>query len=147
MRYLYSWIGGYPILFAKPVCDKMMNWKIGAALWLLLLVACGPGGAGETAVSADPVTLGQELYVPACAGCHGELGEGAASSIPAPALDSSGTLWQQTDQQIYDWIANGKLDSSNPMPPYGNQFNQEQIWAVVAYLHTLWSEEQRAAQP
>lgn len=124
-----------------------MNWKIGAILVLLFLTACAPGFVGETAVSTDPVTLGQQLYIPSCAGCHGEQGEGAASAIPAPALDSSSTLWQQTDQQIYDWIANGKLDSSDPMPAYGNQFSEEQIWAVVAYLHTLWSEEQRAAQP
>lgn len=102
---------------------------------------------GETAVSNDPVALGRRLYVPACAGCHGEQGEGYVSAVPAPALNSSGTLWQQTDQQIYDWIADGKLDGDNPMPGNSNQFTDDQIWAIVAYLHTLWSEEQQAAQP
>lgn len=125
----------------------MVNWKIGAACLLLLLVACQLAEGGETAVSPDPTTLGQTLYVPSCAGCHGEQGEGHVSAVPAPPLDSSSALWQQTDQQIYDWIANGKLDGEAPMPAYGNQLTEEQIWAVVAYLQTLWSEEQQAARP
>ncbi|MCA9965281.1 MAG: cytochrome c [Anaerolineales bacterium] len=125
-----------------------MNWKLATAyLLLLLLVACTGAAVGETAVSNDPVALGRRLYVPACAGCHGEQGEGYVSAVPAPALNSSGTLWQQTDQQIYDWIADGKLDGDNPMPGNSNQFTDDQIWAIVAYLHTLWSEEQQAAQP
>ncbi len=123
-----------------------VRWKPGIVLCSLLLAAC-TSAVGETAVSGDPATVGQSLYVPSCAGCHGEQGEGFISAIPAPALNSGGTLWQQTDQQIYDWIANGKLDSNDPMPAYGNQFSEDQIWAIVAYLHTLWSEEQRAAQP
>lgn len=41
----------------------------------------------------------------------GEKGEGYANELNAPALDASEHAWQHADQQIYEWIINGKLVS------------------------------------
>jgi mono/diheme cytochrome c family protein len=33
-----------------------------------------------------------------------------------------------------------------PMPAFRDQLAEDDIWAVIAYLKTLWNEEQRANQ-
>ena len=41
---------------------------------------------------------------------------------------------------------NGKIGLGNPMPALGDQLSDEEIEAVIAYLHTLWTAEQLETQ-
>ena len=120
--------------------------------WLLflvsgLLVACGtaPVMPAPTA-TPDPVLQGREVFLRVCAECHGQNGEGYANELSAPALDASEHAWHHPDQQIRDWIANGKLGLGSEMPALGDQLAETEIGAVIAYLHTLWMPEQLATQ-
>lgn len=97
-------------------------------------------------LDGDLATSGAELYRANCAACHGESGVGYANELQAPALNASEHASDHPDQQIHDWIVNGKLGFDRQMPPLGAQLTDAQVHAVIAYLHTLWTEDQLAIQ-
>lgn len=125
-------------------------WLIFPAL-ALVLAAClaSPPEAAPGPIptlTPDPTTLGREAFVRVCAECHGQNAEGYANELGAPALDATEHASEHPDQQIHDWIVNGKLGLDRQMPPQGDNLTDEEIHAVIAYLHTLWTEEQLAIQ-
>lgn len=89
---------------------------------------------------------GRMGYLELCAVCHGNRGEGYANDQGAPALDASEHASEHPDPQIHDWIVNGKLGLGRQMPAYGDQLNDGQVHAILAYLHTLWTEDQLRVQ-
>lgn len=116
-----------------------------------LLAACGGGVATPTATApptttTDPAVQGREVYLRVCAECHGQSGEGYANEPAAPALDESEHAWHHSDQQIRDWIENGKLGVGREMPAYGDELTADEVDAVIAYLHSLWTPEQLETQ-
>lgn len=123
---------------------------VGIALLPLafLLTACGSVTATETATATpDLVAQGREVYMQVCAECHAERGQGYADHPSAPPLDDSGHAWHHPDQQIYGWIVNGKLGvAGGGMPALGDRLTDEEVQAVIAYLHSLWTEEQLETQ-
>lgn len=113
------------------------------------LAACSGTGwiAATPTTSPDPVAAGRQVYQRACAECHGPRGEGRANELRAPALDDTGHAWHHPDQQIHNWIRNGKLAlTGGGMPPLGEELSDDEIDAVIAYLHTLWTQEQLEIQ-
>ncbi len=94
----------------------------------------------------DPITVGSQVFARICAQCHGENAEGYANELDAPALDSTEHAFHHPDQQIHDWIVNGKLGIGRQMPSLGDQLTDGEVHAVIDYLHTLWTEEQLASQ-
>ncbi|MFQ5344068.1 MAG: c-type cytochrome, partial [Anaerolineae bacterium] len=64
---------------------------------------------------------------------------------PAPALDGSEHAWHHPDVQIGEWISNGKLGLAQ-MPASGDRVTEAEIDAVITYIKSLWSEEQRSSQ-
>lgn len=94
----------------------------------------------------DPVLQGRQVFLRICAQCHGENAQGHANELDAPALDSTEHAFHHPDQQIHDWIVNGKLGVGRQMPPQGDQLTDGEVHAVIDYLHTLWTGEQLEAQ-
>jgi mono/diheme cytochrome c family protein len=94
----------------------------------------------------DPVMRGRQVFAGICAQCHGENAEGYANELNAPALDSTEHAFHHPDQQIHDWIVNGKLGVGRQMPPLGDQLSDREVHAVIDYLQTLWTKEQLASQ-
>lgn len=132
-----------------PTAEKT---KIISLLWLgLALSGCISTPTLELTERAIPPTLpplevGRQVFVEVCAECHGENGEGYANELAAPALDASEHAWHHPDQQICEWIVNGKLGIGREMPALGDQLAPEEIAAVITYLHTLWTPEQLDTQ-
>jgi mono/diheme cytochrome c family protein len=102
--------------------------------------------SGTSTPTPDPVAQGREVFEQTCAACHGQNAEGYANELAAPALDHSEHAWHHPDQQIHDWVKNGKLGLGSAMPALGDQLSDEEIAAVIAYLHTLWTPEQLETQ-
>jgi len=102
----------------------------------MVLQATGPDQAEE----------GRAAYLPTCAVCHGMQAEGYANDLAAPALDASEHAPEHPDPQIHDWIVNGKLGLDRQMPAYGDQLTDEEVHAIIAYLHTLWTTDQLEMQ-
>jgi len=113
----------------------------GLALVVAALAGCG--GGGQTAETGDPATLGQRTFMQWCAPCHGAEGEGNINALAAPPLNASGDTYRLTDAEILDGIVKGGTQEGSNMQPLGEFLTAEQQMAVMYYVHSLWSDEQR----
>ena len=115
----------------------------------------------EAAQLADEETLalGEEVYNANCASCHGAEGEGQFPNNPmqpdetgrigAPPHTSAGHTWHHPDQLLIQIIregSNAPQDMFYPMPAFGDQLSDEEIVAVLEFIKTWWSEDERRVQ-
>ena len=136
---------------------------------MMIMTGCAPA-ARETprpASSRPPVPAldpgrvagGREVYLRACARCHGQDAEGAPhwqqpdarGDLPAPPHNDGGHTWRHSDAQLAEIIRNGLRDPFNKtpeltMPPFKEQLTDAQIGDVITYFKSLWSTEHRAYQ-
>ena len=130
---------------AQPLIMSRRGWGLVLALLAGVLAACG-GAAGSGQVDlGDPATLGQRTFAQWCAPCHGVEGEGNINALEAPALNASGDSYLLTDAEILDGIVKGGTQEGSNMQPLGEFLSEEQQMAALYFVHTLWSDEQRAA--
>lgn len=131
----------------------------GLAASVALLAGCTQKGEGPPPLNREQVRFGQRVYANNCATCHGARGEGAsdwqvpnaAGELPPPPHDSTGHTWKHSDAMLYRIISVGWRDPFNrterlTMPAFKNVLTPAQIRAVVTYLRTLWTDEQRRFQ-
>lgn len=142
-----------------------MRWLVAlsAVLVSLLFAACSNDRSDNgTAAPADDrtIALGERVYQANCATCHGVEGEGEPNwrsprsdgTYPAPPHDSSGHTWHHSDEVLLDIIRRGgqamygREGFQSRMPPWGEQLNDEEIRAVLAYIKTYWGPDEREFQ-
>ena len=87
----------------------------------------GPG------TSADPVTLGRQIYERACVSCHGAARQGTPPHTPAL------TDLKRTRQEIETVIAQGR----NAMPAF-RQFRARELGALAAFVTSPPGEPDRS---
>lgn len=132
---------------------------MGAILAAAVLSACQSGEGGAPPSDPEMVALGRNIYEQSCASCHGAAGEGepewetpnALGELRAPPHDSTGHTWKHSDAMLYRIISHGWRDPFNEterltMPAYGDLLSPRQIRAVIEYLETMWTHEQRRFQ-
>lgn len=115
--------------------------------------------ARPTSSLTDPLQRrGQEVYNLVCAHCHGYSLEGQlASTIDntlalgmhlVPALSSQGHIWQHPDQLLERVIREGIASPlpQYPMPAFGEDLDDRDIRAVIAYVKLWWTADQRELQ-
>jgi mono/diheme cytochrome c family protein len=82
---------------------------------------------------------GRYAYTGSCAVCHGVNGDGKGvfgEALYPPATNLQGRDTQgKSDAKLF-WIIKHGL-SFLGMPGYANQYDDQQIWALVAYVHSL----------
>lgn len=120
--------------------------------------------AGSSGV-ADPndlkqVALGKQVYANSCASCHGVNLQGETpdwkstkedGTLPAPPHDGSGHTWHHADQLLFSYTKEGGQANvpdgfTSGMPAFKEQHTDEEIWAVLAFIKTSWSQKQRLKQ-
>ncbi len=114
---------------------------------------------GSAAASPLLAQTGKRVYEAQCASCHGARAEGAPDwrepdakgEMPAPPHDRTGHTWKHGDGMLYRIVGDGWRDAFNKtqrltMPPFGDKLSPTQIRAVIEYLKTLWTPEQRRFQ-
>jgi mono/diheme cytochrome c family protein len=114
-------------------------------LAVLNLVACGGANAPAT---ADPtLAKGAGLYTANCQSCHGGATGGNLKDIPPPH-NANGHTWHHADQQLIDMTLNGISFSleAQKMPAFKDKLTEEDVKAILAYIKTWWTEEQRKSQ-
>ena len=112
-----------------------------------------------TPASATVMADGKMVYQEFCAPCHGINGEGQAPDapfdrdenglFPAPPHNETGHTWHHADTLIFEIIRDGGKGDPNlfqEMPAFGEQLTETQIKAVMAYIKTLWTDDQRVRQ-
>lgn len=86
------------------------------------------------------VSAGRALWPENCLPCHGPTGRGDGPTAPSlgnpPAdLTDPQLARQRSPADNFDVIKNGRMDRM--MPPWGNRFNDTQIWNLTAQVWSL----------
>lgn len=132
-------------------------------LALAMLIVPALADASGRPASADnvpsEVAQGRHIYEQYCAACHGWQGEGAdewkkpdeEGEMPPPPHDETGHTWRHSDAMLFSMIAKGWRHPFNKsdrltMPAFGKSLTDQEIAAVIEYLKTLWTDEQREYQ-
>lgn len=108
-------------------------------------VPTAPGWLEAAEAPEAKLAHGREVFTQACAPCHGENGRGDGPAAAA-LTDSEGDAVQPADLtgvlrsgpdpvDAFRTIATGI--NGTPMAGFRDALNDEDIWAVVAYLKTL----------
>jgi len=114
---------------------------------------------------ADPnnvhqVQRGKLIYTRFCAFCHGLELEGQKNwrirkpdgKLPAPPHDETGHTWHHADDLLFGITKFGLVPPYGPenyqsdMPAWGSTLNDDDIWAVIAYIKSRWPTEQQKIQ-
>lgn len=97
----------------------------------------GGDGANPLAGDARALSAGRAAYTGSCAVCHGAKGDGRGifgrSTYP-DATDLTGVK-NKSDAQLF-WIVKNGLGFT-AMPAFKDQYKDEEIWAMVAYIREL----------
>src|SRR6266851_7521086 len=119
-----------------------------AALWQ-------PWWTQDASDAGNPrlVAAGRAVYAEHCASCHGKNLEGQPSwrerlpngRLPAPPHDASGHTWHHPDRQLFEITKNGVFGMvpgyQSDMPAFASRLSDEQIWTVLAFIKSGWSED------
>ena len=131
----------------------------GSATSLLLAACAGPdptatatraptfqpksAGVEKPRVSEEVLSKGAELFVANCQICHGDR-EGQGATGRASPHNETGHTWHHPDAQLKDWVLNGKFPGA--MPPFKDLLRGEEVDAILSYIRTWWTAEQRESQ-
>jgi len=136
--------------------------RIYCAFYILLIItACSQ----DSRFTADPndsvqVAQGKSVYDAHCASCHGVNLEGQENwrkrkpdgRLPAPPHDDTGHTWHHPDKMLVGIITNGLVPPYAPegyetdMQAWHDTLTEAEIWAVLAFIKSQWSEESQRVQ-
>jgi mono/diheme cytochrome c family protein len=129
-------------------------------------IASSTQRTGPVAIEAVPtvppsdtyLAAGQRNYNTYCAHCHGYAGEGQHPATIdqtqrygynlVPAHDDTGHTWQHPDQLLFEVTKYGIRSPLNlyRMTPFDEQLSDDEIFGVIDYMKTFWTEQQRDYQ-
>ncbi|MEE8225773.1 MAG: c-type cytochrome [Kiloniellales bacterium] len=135
---------------------------VSLAVGALAAYSLWPQDAGG---NADPdnraqVALGRQVYMEACASCHGENLEGQPDwrvrlengRLPAPPHDATGHTWHHPDELLFGMTkigiaaVAGLEGYETDMPAFEGVLPDAEIWAVLAYIKSTWPPAVSARQ-
>ncbi|MBW8011187.1 MAG: cytochrome c [Chloroflexi bacterium] len=96
----------------------------------------------EPLASETLIAFGAQVYSNNCAVCHGENGEGHASTPLAPALNDREHAWHHADGQLQELILEGGIE----MPAFEEILEDQEVVAVIRYFQTWWQASQLDTQ-
>jgi mono/diheme cytochrome c family protein len=124
-----------------------VSWALAAAV---ALAGCAAFGPGEVPDGAD-VARGEELYDTHCIACHGGAEGGDIADIPPPH-NAAGHTWHHGDCELVAVTLEGLPPrpglppDTPPMPAFAGTLDEADVDAILAYIRTWWTPEQRAHQ-
>jgi mono/diheme cytochrome c family protein len=100
---------------------------------------------GRSTSTIDPTSLelvaqGEVIFSETCAACHGINGEGDVG----PALNGSAHAWHHVDDQLRSVVRDGIPNTA--MAGHGEHLTVQEIDAVLSFIKTWWTPEQREMQ-
>jgi mono/diheme cytochrome c family protein len=114
---------------------KLVLWELSLKKIILkfAMLCCLAASLAKPAPAQDP---GADTYKARCAMCHGNdgLATTPAGQVFKAASFKDPVIMKTPDA---DLIAIVKAGKNKNMPPFGDKLSDDQIKAVVAYIHTL----------
>ncbi len=133
-------------------------WMGGVLLLALTLASACARPSGRSPGGSDAeIRRGESLYRQYCIGCHGGPTGGSMMDYP-PRHNANGHTWHHPDCQLKGIIQNGgdamtammrrmmAPPSTPAMPAFRGVLTDEEIEAILAFIKTWWTEEQRRYQ-
>lgn len=131
------------------------GFAVGLALAFLiggLVLTFGSPDAWPSAVKvALHVRQGEQVYNANCLSCHlGPTGGNIADD--PPRHNSNGHTWHHPDCALRTMVREGSAGivetsrSALPMQPFKDLLSRDEIDAVIAFIKTMWTPDQRKAQ-
>ncbi|MCX6020783.1 MAG: cytochrome c, partial [Chloroflexi bacterium] len=131
----------------------------GSALTGLLAGPKNPDRSSEVAQNTEAlIAHGAQLYMANCQVCHGDR-NGAGRIPAAPPHNQDGHTWHHSDRNLTDTILNGSgemgemmrsmmgIPADAPrMPAWKDKLSEEDIRAILGFIKTWWTPEQRRQQ-
>ncbi len=126
---------------------------------VLLTQACAQLTGGPLRTPSDAqLARGQQVYLTNCQSCHGdENGNRRLPNVPSHGPD--GHTWHHSDRDLTEIVEQGSdsptsrmmRDMMEPpdtprMPAWKGTLSDDDIKAVIAYIKTFWTPEQRRLQ-
>lgn len=122
----------------------MRRWPVTLGIgvvFLTLAAACG-GTVRPTLSSQEEI--GRTLYEGFCIQCHEAANNGTGRL--APPHGPQGHTWHHPDAEIIGTVL-GRLNSpGRAMPSFQGKLSEGEVVAILAYLKTNWTPEQREFQ-
>lgn len=114
------------------------------------IVATASACSGGFDPDPDVVARGEEVYAASCVQCHGGANGGEISDIPPPH-NAEGHTWHHGDCQLEDIVRDGLpprpgASGQEVMPAFRDELTEAEIDAVLTYVKTWWTSEQRQDQ-
>jgi mono/diheme cytochrome c family protein len=108
-----------------------------------------PAPVAPHGLDARLVARGSDIYKVNCAVCHGANAEGAPNwqrkgpdgKLPPPPLDANGHAWHHPSVWLHDMIRQGSVARGGNMPAWEGKLSDDDIAAVIAWIHSRWPEE------
>ena len=109
--------------------------------------ACGSSGAHP---DPEAVARGEQLYAASCVQCHGGPTGGQISDIP-PRHNAQGHTWHHADCLLTDIVLDGLprrpgASGDEIMPAFRSELSEADVDAILTYIKTWWTDEQRRSQ-
>lgn len=95
--------------------------------------------------SAQMLARGAKLYATSCRPCHGDR-HGKGSIGRAHPHNEKGHSWHHPDGQLEEWILHGKPGPGISVMPGFNYFSEDDAEAILVFIKTWWTAEQREMQ-
>lgn len=107
----------------------------------------------------SPAERGALVYAANCASCHGDTLQGqpdwrhlnVQGRLPAPPLNGTGHAWRHSNAELLHIVKFSVLDQAGPdyktdMPAFDGKLPDQDILAILAYVHDSWPSGVQAAQ-
>ena len=146
---------------------RYVVWIVAVAVSVGLAVAVSSLMDARPAIPVQPqivdIKAGETLYTNNCASCHGVRLEGqkdwrkkgADGGFPASPHDETGHTWHHGDGLLFDYTKYGGMAAlevrghknfKSGMPGFGKVLSDQEIWDILAFIKSTWSEQVRAFQ-
>jgi mono/diheme cytochrome c family protein len=127
------------------------------------LIVLASSAAADHELDARDLNKGRELYIEACAACHGADLRGqpdwqipnAEGILPAPPHDRTGHTWHHDNALLFDYTKfggrgtlalRGIKDFNSGMPAFESALSDDDIWTILAYIKSTWPEREQQVQ-
>ena len=131
------WVGG---LVVAAAASALPGWLLAVPAYPTTYVA------SPVPYSVDAIVRGGSLYRERCGTCHGADGHGdgpAAAALPIKPTDLAEHAAHHRAGDLFWWIAHGI--PATPMPAFGRELSDGDIWATVAFLRAQSDAELMSA--
>ncbi len=99
----------------------------------------------EKSGSTEMLARGSKVYAISCQPCHGDrYGKGTVGR--ADPHNENGHTWHHPDPQLKDWILHGRPGPGVSIMPAFTYLTEDDVEAVLAFIKTWWTAEQREIQ-